>query len=48
MMGILIVIFPFAKRVAIAKGSRGDSMISVQDIAMQSQALINVKDSIKV
>lgn len=36
-----------ASRIAVSKGSRGDSMISVQDIALQSQALINVKDSIK-
>lgn len=30
------------------KGSRPGSILSVQDIAVQSQALINVKDSVKV
>lgn len=38
----------FAKRIAATKALRPESIMSVQDIAMQSQALINVKDSNKV
>ncbi len=29
------------------KGARADSIVSVEDIAVQSQALLNVKDSNK-
>ncbi|PON60374.1 Coatomer beta subunit [Parasponia andersonii] len=36
-----------ASRIAGTKGSRPESIMSVQDIAVQSQALINVKDSNK-
>lgn len=38
----------FAKRIAGTKASRPEAIMSVQDIAVQSQALINVKDSNKV
>ena len=38
----------FAKRIAGTKVSRPEAIMSVQDIAVQSQALINVKDSNKV
>lgn len=37
-----------SKRTNAMKGSRQGSILSVQDIAVQSQALINVKDSVKV
>lgn len=36
------------KRVVSTKGSRPESMLSVQDITLQTQALLNVKDSNKV
>lgn len=44
----LIISLMFAKRIAATKASRPESIMSVQDIAMQSQALISVKDSNKV
>ena len=36
------------KRVVSTKGPRAESIMSVQDITIQSQALLNVKDSNKV
>lgn len=36
------------QRVNASKGTKSDLMMSVQDIAVQSQALLNVKDSVKV
>lgn len=36
------------KRVVSTKGSRPESILSVQDITLQTQALLNVKDSNKV
>lgn len=36
------------KRVIPTKGARPESIMSVQDFAVQSQALLNVKDSNKV
>lgn len=45
----LLIDFPMnSKRTNAMKGSRQGSILSVQDIAVQSQALINVKDSVKV
>lgn len=38
----------FAKRIAGTKASRPESVTSLQDIAVQTQALLNVKDSNKV
>ncbi|XP_061996116.1 protein MOR1 [Rosa rugosa] len=37
-----------SSRTIAMKGSRPGSILSVQDIAVQSQALLNVKDSVKV
>ncbi|KAK4759750.1 hypothetical protein SAY87_022881 [Trapa incisa] len=36
-----------SSRVNASKGTKSDLMMSVQDIAVQSQALLNVKDSVK-
>ena len=36
------------KRVVSTKGPRAESIMSVQDITIQFQALLNVKDSNKV
>ena len=36
------------KRAIQTKGLRSENVLSVQDIAVQSQALLNVKDSNKV